>query len=354
MAQSVSTVAQRVLAGVLVAALAVFGVTALAGCSGGNDAASNNAPADAGKVRIGTMPTEDSLPLWVAEADGLFADQGVEVEITTFDSAPALSAAITAGQVDMAMTDVMRAVKLTESGTPVVLEWITLGETATEGRFGVMAPADAPYSTLEELAAAAAAADAPEGFGVGVAANTVPEYVFDALCDEAGLAEGAIPTQEVASLPERYSLMASGQLAAAALPGSLLALGEANGMKLLADDTAGANVSQSVMVAREAFEAEHHDAVVAVALAWNAAADAINADRDAYLELLAEKANLNESIADSYPVSTYPSAYEQGALKRPAAELVDPQIAWMAKKGYGIAGTSYDMAAGTITPGSES
>ena len=53
MSQSVSTVAQRVLAGVLVAALAVFGVTALAGCSGGNDAASNNAPADAGKVRIG-------------------------------------------------------------------------------------------------------------------------------------------------------------------------------------------------------------------------------------------------------------------------------------------------------------
>ena len=136
MSQSVSTVAQRVLAGVLVAALAVFGVTALAGCSGGNDAASNNAPADAGKVRIGTMPTEDSLPLWVAEADGLFVDQGVEVEITTFDSAPALSAAITAGQVDMAMTDVMRAVKLTESGTPVVLEWITLGETATEGRDG--------------------------------------------------------------------------------------------------------------------------------------------------------------------------------------------------------------------------
>ena len=196
MSQSVSTVAQRVLAGVLVAALAVFGVTALAGCSGGNDAASNNAPADAGKVRIGTMPTEDSLPLWVAEADGLFVDQGVEVEITTFDSAPALSAAITAGQVDMAMTDVMRAVKLTESGTPVVLEWITLGETATEGRFGVMAPADAPYSTLEELAAAAAAADAPEGFGVGVAANTVPEYVFDALCDEAGLAEGAIPDRK--------------------------------------------------------------------------------------------------------------------------------------------------------------
>ena len=347
--------AKRVVLGGLVALLAMAGAAALAGCGG--EAPAGGEPAAQGDetattVRIGTMPTEDSLPLWVAEADGLFADQGVQAEIVTFDSAPALSAAITAGQVDMAMTDVMRAVKLTESGTPVVLEWITLGETATEGRFGVMAPADAPYSTLEELAAAAASGDVPEGFGVGVAANTVPEYVLDALCAEAGLPEGAIPTQEVASLPERYSLMASGQLAAAALPGSLLALGEANGMKLLADDTTGQNVSQSVMVAQESFEADHHEAVEAVALAWNAAADAINADRAAYLPVLAEEANLNETIAESYPVSTYPYAFDLGALKRPLASLVEPQIAWMAKKGYGTAGTTYDEASGAIVVGS--
>ena len=337
----------------LAMALASFGAMALSGC-GGPGAAGGSAEGEASAlatVRIGTMPTEDSLPLWVAEAEGLFAEQGVQAEIVTFDSAPALSAAITAGQVDMAMTDVMRAVKLSESGTPVVLEWVTLGETAPEGRFGVMASADAPYDTLEELAAAAAAGDERALAGVGVAANTVPEYVLDALCAEAGLAEGAVPTQEVASLPERYSLMASGQLAAAALPGSLLALGEANGMKLLADDATGDNVSQSVMVAREGFEEDHHEAVVAVALAWNAAADAINAAPASYLPVLAEKANLNDTIADSYPVSTYPSAYDLGTLKRPAASLVEPQIAWMAKKGYGAADNSYDEASGTIVAG---
>lgn len=337
------------------AALAVMGAMALFGCSAEAPSESASSAQDDGTaqttVRIGTMPTEDSLPLWVAEAEGLFAEQGVQAEVITFDSAPALSAAITAGQVDMAMTDVMRAVKLNESGTPMVLEWITLGETPAEGRFGVMAPADSPYDSLEDLAAAAASGDLPEGFGVGVAANTVPEYVLDALCAEAGVAEGAVPTQEVASLPERYSLMASGQLAAAALPGSLLALGEANGMKLLADDTTGANVSQSVMVAQASFATEHPDAVVAVALAWNAAADEINADPAAFLPMLAEKANLNETIAESYPMSTYPSAYEQGALKRPANSLVEPQISWMVKKGYGAAGTTYDEASGTIVYG---
>lgn len=331
----------------------MFGLTALTGCNDAGSNASGNADAEPTKVTIGTMPTEDILPLWVAEADGLFAEQGVDAQVVTFDSAPALSAAITAGEVDMAMTDIMRAAKLCESGTPVVIDWICLGETAAEGRFGVLAPADAPYDTLSELAAAAAASgDDAASLAVGVAANTVPEYVFDRLCDEAGLAAGAVPTQEVASLPERYSLMASGQLGGAALPGSLLALGEAAGMKLLADDTAGANVSQSVMVSQEGFEADHHDAVVAVAQAWNAAVEAINADPAAFRALLAEKANLNESIADSYPVSTYPSAFNAGALKRPAAALVEPVLAWMAEKGYGAEGLAYDEAAGTLAAAS--
>lgn len=338
------------------AALACAMVTGgglLAGCSSGTQTAADeeagDAQASAQTVRVGTMPTEDILPLWVAQAEGLTAN-GTQAEVVVFDSAQALSAAISSGDVDMAMTDIMRAAKLTESGVDMTLEWITLGETADQGRFGVLAPADAPYDDLAGLADYVATKKLDEGQGVGVGANTVPEYVFDKLCEEAG-AQG-IPATEVASLPERYSLMASGQLAAAALPGSLLALGEANGMKLLADDTTGQNVSQSVMVAQESFEADHHEAVEAVALAWNAAADAINADRAAYLPVLAEEANLNETIAESYPVSTYPYAFDLGALKRPLASLVEPQIAWMAKKGYGTAGTTYDEASGAIVVGS--
>lgn len=319
----------------------------LFGCSATSTSDNGGAGAD-GVVRIGTMPTEDILPMWVAEQEGFFEGTGIEAEVITFDSAQGLSAAITAGEVDMAMTDAMRAIKLTESGAPVVMEWITLGAAPSEGRFGILAPMDAPYDDLPGLAAYLATDDGAAS-GVGVAANTVPEYVLDKLCEEAGIDPASVPTQEVASLPERYSLVASGNLAGAALPASLLRLGESSGLKLIADDTHGTNISQSVMVARESFADEYPEAVEAVAQAWDTAVSAIASDPQAYLPLLAEKANLNETIAIDYPVSSYPFALSEGSLSYPAEELVAPQIDWMRAKGYTKADVSYDGATGRIT-----
>ncbi len=334
------------------------GVAGMAACTPSNNAAS--AGSDAGStsqksnepVRIGTMPTEDILPAWVAEKEGFFEEVGVDATIVSFDSAQTLSAAIAAGEVDMAMVDVMRAVKLCESGTPVVMEWITLGAEASQGAFGVMAAADAPYANLQELAAYAAEnAEALAGAGVGVAANTVPQYVYEKLCAEAGVDAATIPTEEVASLPERYSLMAAGKLAAAALPASMLEMGKANGLKLLADDTTGDNLSQSVMVARASFAdtEEGAEAVTKVAEAWNQAVDAIAADPAAYRVLLAEKANLNGSIAETYPVSDYPYAMVDGVMAYPPAALVEPQIVWMSEKGYSTKGATYDEETGVVT-----
>lgn len=320
---------------------AAAGAGALSGCSGSSSGT---------KVRIGTMPTEDILPMWVAESEGLFVQDGLDdVEIVVFESAQNLSAAITAGEVDLAMTDPMRAVKLTESGASVVMEWITLGADASQGRFGVLAGEDAEFDDLKGMSAYLATAD----FGVGhenagsvaVASNTVPEYVFDKLCDAAGVEFGTV---EIPSLADRYSMVASGEVLAAALPGSLLALGEASGLKVVADDTKGDNLSQSVMVATASFAADNAAAVEAVAKVWDMAVDAINASPEDYRALLVEKANLNSAVADSYPISTYPHALDGDALAHPSAELIEPQIAWMKEKGYSDKDATYDETTGAI------
>lgn len=320
-------------------------VLTLAGCTSSSE---GTAPKSEAPVRVGTMPTEDFLPMWVAEKDGLFAEVGVDVETITFDSAQALSAAIAGGEVDMAMVDVMRAVKLCESGTSVDVEWVTLGSEPEQGVFGVMAPADAPYATLAELAQMAQAGDEVALRGIGVAANTVPEYVYDRLCEQEQVDVDVIPVQEVASLPERYSLMASGNLAAAALPASLLELGKASGMKVLADDSTGENVSQSVMVAREKFADEQAAAIMKVAEAWDRAVDAIAADPQAYSLLLAEKANLNSAVAETYEISAYPYAVVDDELAHMDAGLVEPQIAWMRTKGYATKDVTYDAETGAF------
>lgn len=330
----------------------VFALLMLSGCSStASEEAADVPEVDAAVVRIGTMPTEDILPLWIAEDEGLFEEAGVQAEVITFDSAQTLSAALTAGEVDMAMTDIMRAVKLCESGAPVVAEWVTLGETADQGRFGVLAPAGAEYNSLSELAAWLETKKLGDASGVGVAANTVPEYVYEALCVEEGVDPAAIPVQEVPSLPERYGLVASGQLIAAALPNSLLEMGEANGLKVIADDVQGQNVSQSIMVARATFAEEHPESVAAVANAWNAAVALCNADPEAYRELLVQNANLNSAIAETYPISTYPVAIVEDVMERPTDDMVQPILEWMRQKEYGGEGVTYDSATGTFTVG---
>lgn len=347
-AQSPSKAFSVLCFGILMIA-AFCGLLSIWGCSSDSSKDSAN-QSDFAPVRIGTMPTEDFLPMWAAEKDGDFDEVGVDVELLSFDSAQALSAAIAAGEVDMAMVDIPRAVKLCESGTPVALEWITLGIDASQGPFGVMAAADAPYSTLEELAEYLG--NNPDiTAGVGVAANTVPEYVFEMLCKERGIDPSDMAVEEVASLPERYSLMASGKLAAAALPGSLLRLGEASGMKVLAIDTEGVNISQSVMIATDAFAKDNEDKVKDVAKAWDIAAASINSDPSAYIPLLAEKANLNESIAATYPISTYPLALNGDFLCHPDSELVNLQIDWMEEKQYITKPISYDQATGNFNVG---
>ncbi len=298
---------------------------------------------ETGSIRIGTMPTEDILPMWVAEQEGLFEKAGVNAEIVVFDSAQGLSAALTAGEVDIAMTDPMRAVKLCESGTDLSLEWITLGTTPQQGRFGVLTSADSGITSLADLATGTK--------GVGLAANTVPEYVFDKLCEQANIDPASIPVSEVASLPDRYGLVAAGQLDAAALPASMLALGQASGLVLLADDTTGDNISQSVMVVRDAYDTgEGAKTLEAVREVWDEAASQINADPEKYRMLLVEKANLNEQVASTYVISEYPMARTaQGEPAYPPAQLIDPVLSWMSAKGYVTKNVSYDESNGSFT-----
>ena len=51
----------------------------------------------------------------------------------------------------------------------------------------------------------------------------------------------------------------------------------------------------------------------------------INDDPEAYREVLIENANLPVEIADTYPISTYPT------VQLPTAAMVDPVLAWMEK-----------------------
>lgn len=316
------------IAAVLSAAVLMCGLLAAAGCSGGDS--QNQA---SGSMRIGTMQTEDSLPFWVAQQQDLYRQNGVDVEIITFQSAQELSTAFAAGEIDAAMTDIQVSAALVAGGVDLDLAWVTLGTDPSQGRFGIMTSSSSGITSLEDLA----------GVPIGVGSNTVPEYVMDKLMAAAGVPEADIVGEEIKKVPVRYEAMANDQVAAAALPGSLLALGEAQGMVLLADDTQGENISQSVFAVRASWLKDGGEQVLdGVRNAWNQAVDSINADPESFRALLTEKANLPELVAGTYPVAAYP----QAAV--PTQDMVAPVLEWMQAKGYLSAGLSYDPVTGQL------
>ena len=331
-------------------AAGVTGLALLGGCSNGTSSSSSSASASASasastsssssagatkKLVIGTLATEDLLPLWVAKEEGLYANKGLDVDIVTFQSATELISGVASGEVDLAMTDIMVTASMFASDVDVQMQWVTLGTTADQGRFGIMVGPDSKVATLQDLA----------GVPIGVGSNTILEYVMDKLMESAGVPDDKIIVEELQKLPVRYQAMASGEVAAAALPGTLLALGEASNCKLIADDTKGENLSQSVMIARTGLLSDNaaQASIEGLKGIWNEAASMVNANPEAYRAVLVSNANLPDAIADTYPISSYPQ------VQLPTSAMVDPVLAWMEKKGYLTKPLTYDESTGKFS-----
>ena len=326
----------------------LLGALVLAGCSSSGGTSSSAAPtasaagasaegADAASplLTVGTLATEDILPLWVAQETGTLTRAGVDVAIVTFQSATELIAGVSSGEVDLAMTDIMVAASMYAGGTDIQMRWVTLGATPKQGRFGIMVNAQSDVQSLNDLA----------GIPIGVGSNTILEYVMDKLMEQAGVPADKIVIEELQKLPVRYQAMESGTVAAAALPGSLLALGEANGCRTVADDTTGDNISQSIMIVRTDVLSDEarSSAIGVIEKAWDEAASRINENPEEYRSILVANANLSDAVSDTYPISEYPLC----AL--PTNAMVDPVLAWMQQKGYLAQPIAYDEKTGAFS-----
>jgi NitT/TauT family transport system substrate-binding protein len=303
----------------LVALLAL--ALASAGCT---PAAPTTSVVTPSAVRIGTLATQDSLPLWVAEDKGYFTAAGIpKVEIVPFQSAQECQAAFSSGAVDALMTDLIVSANLRASGTKVIIPTVMLGADTAQGRFAVVAAPKAGFASMKDLA----------GVPVGAASSTITEYVLDQLMAEAGVPAADVKIEQVPKMPVRFQLLMSGQLKAASLPEPFVTLATMQGATIVpgGDDTLGTvNLSQSVLCVNAAFVAKPEGGLALEAMhgAWDKAVADINAAPDSFRTALVTKANLPAPLATSYKVSSYPK------WTPPSAADIDRVLAWMRTKGY--------------------
>jgi NitT/TauT family transport system substrate-binding protein len=275
---------------------------------------------EAGQVetlRMALLPVLDVLPFHVAAQNGYFDQVGVAVELVPVKSGQERDTLMQTGQVDGMLTDLISPVLFNQQGEQLKAVRTARRVYPDSPMFYLLAAPGSEAKTPADLA----------GQKIGIAKNTVIEYLTDRMLEKAGLAPDEIATEEVSAIPVRFELLLNGQIPAATLPDPLASGAIAAGAVNVVDDTSVPDLSQSILAfSTESLDAKA-DAVRRFLQAWEMAVNELNANPDAYHDLLIEKGRVPESIQGTFQMPPFPEA------SVPTPEQLADVLAWAIAKG---------------------
>ncbi len=250
------------------------------------------------KVRIAVLPVIDALPIYVAQQEGYFKEQGVEVEIVPVLSAPERDQLMQSGQVDGILTEVVVNMIYNKETPQIKTVRFLRTTTVTTPMFRILAAKDSGINTVADLA----------GVPIAISEGTVIEYMTDRVLQKAGMAPGDIAKVAVPKIADRLAFLDSGQVQAAVMPDPLASLSIKNGAKVIIDDTSYPEVSHSVLAFRVETLEKQGEAVRKVLAGIEQAVTAINGDKTRWNGLLAELKLVPEPLLKNYVLPDYPLA----------------------------------------------
>ena len=271
------------------------------------------------KLKVALIPVLDIIPVFIAQQNGYFAEQGIEVEGVPVKSAQERDVLIQTAQVDGMLTDLISNGLLNKEAVKVKAVYTARRPYPNAPVFRVLAGPQSAIKSPAEL----------KGIPIGVSQNTVIEYLTDRLLESEGLKPAEIAKQEVSAIPVRFEQLMNGNLKAATLPDPLAQGAIAGGARLIVDDAAPkySGMSQSVLSFRVDVLKARPNTVRKFLIAWEKAVRELNARPDKYQGLLIEQGRVPKSIENSYKMPPFP---ERGV---PTDGEIADVVAWMRAKG---------------------
>jgi NitT/TauT family transport system substrate-binding protein len=265
----------------------------LAACGPATEAATETVT-----LKIAVLPIIDTLPMYVAQQEGLFARHGVNVEFIPVASAPERDQLLAAGQADGTINETLAVMLFNKDSIQLQAVRYALRPTATNGHFFILAAGASGITTPAGL----------KGIEIGVSQGTVIEYVTERLLQAEGFAQDEIKTIAVPKIPDRMALLASGELKAGVLPDPLAALVVAQGGQIVLDDSMHPEYGFSVISFRKAVLDAHPAAIKSFLAAVEEATNLLNADPAKYKNVLSEQKLVPEPLMSTYLPPSFPAA----------------------------------------------
>lgn len=272
--------------------------------------------ADGLKVKFGSIPAIQSLPVYVAESRGLFSKEGLDVEVIVFNTAAEKDIALAAGSLDGCFADLLTPLAMKGNGQDIILVARNYDTRSDRRMFAIMAKPNSKYASLAELA------DVP----VAISSNSVVDYANEKLLTSAGLPKDKIATIESKNIGLRFQMLLTGQVEVAALPEPLVTAALDKGAKILGDDS-GLGETQTVLVFARKFADSNPEAVKKFLKAVNRANEIIVSDPDSVRSIMVEKNRLPLNLKESYQVPRF------SALQAPDRDSVEKISRWLHERG---------------------
>jgi NitT/TauT family transport system substrate-binding protein len=282
--------------------------------------------ATTGTLKIAVLPIIDTLPMYIAQQEGLFTKHGVNVELIPVASAPQRDQLIAAGGADGTINETLAVMLFNKENVQMQVLRYALRPTATNGHFFILASARSGISSIDAL----------KGVEIGVSQGTVIEYVTERLLQADGFTSDEIKTVAVPKIPDRMALLASGELQAGVMPDPLASLVVSQGGVIVTDDSNHPEYGFSVISFRKDVIDSNPDAIKGFLAAIEEATILLNAEPAKYKNVLSEQKLVPPPLLEAYQVPVFPTA---GV---PTAEEWNDALNWLKEKGILTTNVSYE------------
>lgn len=295
----------------------ITSVLVLTGCGGETLQPSPEKSTEKQALKMAVLPVLDILPFHVAEQNGLFQREGVNVELIPVKSAQERDTLMQTGQVDGMLTDLLSPVLFNQHEAQILVVRTARRVYPGSPLFSILARPGSEIQSPKELA----------GVEIGVSQNTVIEYITDRMLEHAGLTPEQIVFQEVSAIPVRFELLVNGELPAANLPDPLASGAVAAGAVLVVDDTSVPEHSQSILAFSVETLETRPETVRRFLVGWEMAVKELNGNPEKYNGLLIEEGRIPESVQGSFQMPPFPEA------SVPTPEQLADVVRWSIEKG---------------------
>ncbi|MFA7066846.1 MAG: MetQ/NlpA family ABC transporter substrate-binding protein [Dysgonamonadaceae bacterium] len=180
---------------------------------------SNNTKNSKNQLNIGVMSSMDYLPLAVAQENGFFKKEGVNITIHKFYSANERDAAFQSENLDGTILDYTGAAIQLAGGVKLKIT------SQCDGTFVLIAGKDSGVKSVNDL----------EGKHLAVSRNTVIDFCTDLVLQKAGIGLDDIEKVEINKIPLRLEMLRNGKIDATMLPDPFATLALQDGNRSIID-----------------------------------------------------------------------------------------------------------------------